>query len=93
MTCLANYICTSFFFGDSVFDVCYLNVVFVIFDLCFLFVIIIVLIICSLLILSVLILQEQMNEVIDAMFEKIAEKDEYIIKQGDDGDNFYVIQE
>lgn len=34
-----------------------------------------------------------MNEVIDAMFEKIAEKDEYIIKQGDDGDNFYVIQE
>lgn len=38
-------------------------------------------------------LQEQMNEVIDAMFEKIAEKNEYIIKQGDDGDNFYVIQE
>lgn len=34
-----------------------------------------------------------MNEVIDAMFEKIAEKDEYIIRQGDDGDNFYVIQE
>ncbi|XP_065226681.1 cAMP-dependent protein kinase type II regulatory subunit-like [Planococcus citri] len=37
--------------------------------------------------------KEQMNEVIDAMFEKIAEKDDYIIKQGDDGDNFYVIQE
>lgn len=37
--------------------------------------------------------KEQMNEVIDAMFEKIAEKDEYIIKQGDDGDNFYVIQD
>ncbi|KAK7575638.1 hypothetical protein V9T40_011924 [Parthenolecanium corni] len=37
--------------------------------------------------------KEQMNEVIDAMFEKIAEKNEYIIKQGDDGDNFYVIQE
>lgn len=71
---------------------CYLNIVFVIFNLCFLFAIIIV-IICSLLILSVLMLQEQMNEVIDAMFEKIAEKDEYIIKQGDDGDNFYVIQE
>lgn len=34
-----------------------------------------------------------MNEVLDAMFEKIAEKDEYIIKQGDDGDNFYVIQQ
>jgi len=33
-----------------------------------------------------------MNDVIDAMFEKIAESGDYIIKQGDDGDNFYVIQ-
>lgn len=34
-----------------------------------------------------------MNEVIDAMFERVVEKDEYVIKQGDDGDNFYVIRE
>lgn len=33
-----------------------------------------------------------MNEVIDAMFEKKVQKGDYIIKQGDDGDNFYVIQ-
>jgi len=36
--------------------------------------------------------QEQMQEVIDAMFEKKVTKGEYIIKQGDDGDNFYVIE-
>jgi len=35
---------------------------------------------------------EQMQEVIDAMFEKKVTKGEYIIKQGDDGDNFYVIE-
>ncbi len=34
---------------------------------------------------------EQMQEVIDAMFEKNVEPGESIIKQGDDGDNFYVI--
>ncbi|KAK6175500.1 hypothetical protein SNE40_013953 [Patella caerulea] len=34
---------------------------------------------------------EQMQEVLDAMFEKQAEPDEHIIDQGDDGDNFYVI--
>nr|XP_018910221.1 PREDICTED: cAMP-dependent protein kinase type II regulatory subunit-like [Bemisia tabaci] len=36
--------------------------------------------------------KDQMNEVIDAMFEKKVQKGDYIIKQGDDGDNFYVIQ-
>lgn len=35
---------------------------------------------------------EQMNEVLDAMFERIVKKDELVIRQGDDGDNFYVIQ-
>lgn len=34
---------------------------------------------------------EQMQEVLDAMFEKVVEKEEHIIDQGDDGDNFYVI--
>lgn len=34
---------------------------------------------------------EQMTEVIDAMFEKKATPEEKIIVQGDDGDNFYVI--
>ncbi|XP_075217108.1 cAMP-dependent protein kinase type II regulatory subunit isoform X1 [Lycorma delicatula] len=36
--------------------------------------------------------REQMNDVLDAMFEKKVSKDEIVIKQGDDGDNFYVIQ-
>ncbi|XP_059615499.1 cAMP-dependent protein kinase type II regulatory subunit isoform X1 [Phlebotomus argentipes] len=36
--------------------------------------------------------KEQMNQVLDAMFEKIVRTDEYIIRQGDDGDNFYVIE-
>ncbi|CAG7814984.1 unnamed protein product, partial [Allacma fusca] len=35
---------------------------------------------------------EQMQEVIDAMFERKVTKGEYVIKQGEDGDNFYVIQ-
>lgn len=34
---------------------------------------------------------EQMSEVLDAMFEKVVETGEYVIQQGDDGDNFYVI--
>ncbi|XP_076469393.1 cAMP-dependent protein kinase type II-beta regulatory subunit-like isoform X2 [Babylonia areolata] len=34
---------------------------------------------------------EQMQEVLDAMFEKLVEEGEHIIDQGDDGDNFYVI--
>ena len=33
-----------------------------------------------------------MNEVLDAMFEKKVQAEDYIIKQGDDGDNFYVIE-
>lgn len=33
-----------------------------------------------------------MNEVLDAMFEKKANPKDFIIKQGDDGDNFYVIE-
>jgi cAMP-dependent protein kinase regulator len=33
-----------------------------------------------------------MHEVLDAMFEKKVKNGDYIIKQGDDGDNFYVIQ-
>lgn len=33
-----------------------------------------------------------MNEILDAMFEKKAVPEETIIKQGDDGDNFYVIE-
>ncbi|XP_062542798.1 cAMP-dependent protein kinase type II regulatory subunit isoform X1 [Armigeres subalbatus] len=36
--------------------------------------------------------KEQMNEVLDAMFEKKVKAKDYIIKQGDDGDNFYVIE-
>ncbi|ODM93013.1 cAMP-dependent protein kinase type II regulatory subunit [Orchesella cincta] len=35
---------------------------------------------------------EQMQEVIDAMFERKVTAGEYVIKQGDDGDNFYVIE-
>ncbi|EEC16196.1 cAMP-dependent protein kinase type II regulatory subunit, putative [Ixodes scapularis] len=34
----------------------------------------------------------QMKEVIDAMFERKVKAGETVIKQGDDGDNFYVIQ-
>lgn len=37
--------------------------------------------------------KEQMQDVLDAMFEKKVMAGDYIIKQGDDGDNFYVIQE
>jgi len=35
---------------------------------------------------------EQLGEVLDAMFCRTVEKDDYIIQQGDDGDNFYVIE-
>jgi len=34
---------------------------------------------------------EQMNEVLDAMFEKVVNPGDEIIKQGEDGDNFYII--
>ncbi|GLV40535.1 Protein kinase cAMP-dependent regulatory subunit type 2 [Carabus blaptoides fortunei] len=37
--------------------------------------------------------KEQMQDVLDAMFEKKVSAGDYIIKQGDDGDNFYVIQD
>ena len=35
---------------------------------------------------------EQETEIIDAMFEKKVDKDEMIIKEGDEGDNFYIIE-
>lgn len=34
---------------------------------------------------------DQKREVVDAMFERSVKKDELIIKQGDEGDNFYVV--
>ncbi|XP_006873717.1 PREDICTED: cAMP-dependent protein kinase type II-alpha regulatory subunit [Chrysochloris asiatica] len=36
--------------------------------------------------------QEQLSQVLDAMFERIVKVDEHVIDQGDDGDNFYVIE-
>ncbi|XP_020800986.1 cAMP-dependent protein kinase type II regulatory subunit isoform X1 [Drosophila serrata] len=36
--------------------------------------------------------KEQMNQVLDAMFERKVQPLDYIIRQGDDGDNFYVIE-
>lgn len=36
--------------------------------------------------------QDQISEVLDAMFERVVTDAEYVIKQGDDGDNFYVIE-
>ncbi|KAL0106116.1 hypothetical protein PUN28_016089 [Cardiocondyla obscurior] len=36
--------------------------------------------------------EEQMADVLDAMFEKTVQPGEFIIRQGDDGDNFYVIE-
>uniref|UniRef100_A0A8C5W6Y3 cAMP-dependent protein kinase type II-alpha regulatory subunit n=1 Tax=Microcebus murinus TaxID=30608 RepID=A0A8C5W6Y3_MICMU len=36
--------------------------------------------------------QEQLSQVLDAMFERIVKIDEHVIDQGDDGDNFYVIE-
>lgn len=35
---------------------------------------------------------EQLNEVLDAMFEYKVNTGDYIIRQGDDGDNFYVVE-
>lgn len=32
-----------------------------------------------------------MQEVLDAMFERTVQAGDYVIRQGDDGDNFYVI--
>lgn len=36
--------------------------------------------------------QEEMSQVLDAMFEKFSVDGEHIIDQDDDGDNFYVIE-
>ncbi|XP_064653243.1 cAMP-dependent protein kinase type II regulatory subunit-like [Lineus longissimus] len=36
---------------------------------------------------------DQMQDVLDAMFEKRATPGEHVIEQGDDGDNFYVIDQ
>ncbi|XP_076753417.1 cAMP-dependent protein kinase type II regulatory subunit isoform X2 [Xylocopa sonorina] len=36
--------------------------------------------------------EEQMADVLDAMFEKTVQPGEFIIRQHDDGDNFYVIE-
>lgn len=36
---------------------------------------------------------EQETEIIDAMFEKKVEEGEMIIKEGDEGDNFYIIEQ
>ncbi|XP_011630408.1 cAMP-dependent protein kinase type II regulatory subunit [Pogonomyrmex barbatus] len=36
--------------------------------------------------------KQQMADVLDAMFEKLVQPEEFIIRQGDDGDNFYVIE-
>ncbi|XP_062272594.1 protein kinase, cAMP-dependent, regulatory, type II, alpha, B isoform X3 [Scomber scombrus] len=36
--------------------------------------------------------QEQFSEVLDAMFEVLVKPQEHIIDQGEDGDNFYVIE-
>ncbi|XP_059926254.1 protein kinase, cAMP-dependent, regulatory, type II, alpha, B [Gadus macrocephalus] len=36
--------------------------------------------------------QEQLSEVLDAMFEVLVKAQEHIIDQGEDGDNFYVIE-
>lgn len=37
--------------------------------------------------------KEQMQDVLDAMFERKVEDGETVITQGDDGDNFYVIEQ
>ncbi|XP_023243875.1 cAMP-dependent protein kinase type II regulatory subunit-like [Centruroides sculpturatus] len=37
-------------------------------------------------------IEEQMQEVLDAMFERKVQPGDIVIKQGDDGDNFYIIQ-
>lgn len=36
-------------------------------------------------------IQDQVQDVLDAMFEKTVDSGDYVIRQGDDGDNFYVI--
>lgn len=41
---------------------------------------------------GIICLQEQISQVLDAMFEKTVVAGEHIIDQDDDGDNFYVIE-
>uniref|UniRef100_A0A8D0DV11 cAMP-dependent protein kinase type II-alpha regulatory subunit n=1 Tax=Salvator merianae TaxID=96440 RepID=A0A8D0DV11_SALMN len=36
--------------------------------------------------------QEQLSQVLDAMFERKVQPQEHVIDQGDDGDNFYVVE-
>lgn len=36
--------------------------------------------------------QEQFSQVLDAMFEVLVQPQDHVIDQGDDGDNFYVIE-
>ncbi|KAM8930902.1 cAMP-dependent protein kinase type II-alpha regulatory subunit isoform 2-T2 [Pelodytes ibericus] len=36
--------------------------------------------------------QEQLSQVLDAMFERRVKPQEHVIDQGDDGDNFYVVE-
>ncbi|XP_065264348.1 cAMP-dependent protein kinase type II-alpha regulatory subunit [Emys orbicularis] len=36
--------------------------------------------------------QEQLSQVLDAMFERKVKPQEHVIDQGDDGDNFYVVE-
>lgn len=36
--------------------------------------------------------QEQFSEVLDAMFELLVKPQQHLIDQGDDGDNFYIIE-
>ena len=42
-------------------------------------------------IIHFLVLKEQLKQVLDAMFERKVQSGEHVIDQGDDGDNFYVI--
>lgn len=41
---------------------------------------------------DILPVQEQFSQVLDAMFESRVQAQEHVIDQGDDGDNFYVIE-
>ena len=40
----------------------------------------------------VIFIQEQLQNVLDAMEERKVNSDETVIQQGDDGDNFYIIE-
>ena len=37
--------------------------------------------------------EKESNDIFDAMFSVVAKEGDVIIEQGDDGDNFYVIEE